>query len=169
MWDLITSTVLVIWIFFRDQIFRNQNRDFFPIPNFSETETETFFRKQIFRNRSSQFTNLEHITISESRLSRNRCSKSEQKLSFMTKPQLPNLQQTVANTILITNCRWDHFDWTNHSQEICCNLISTWLSKNACANTCGVKMGCVWGPKFNVCCWCSVVLCKQIGPHSVPQ
>ena len=25
------------------------------------------------------------------------------KLSFMTKPQLPNLQQTVANTILITN------------------------------------------------------------------
>ena len=31
------------------------------------------------------------------------CSKSEQMLSFMTKPQLPNLQQTVANTILITN------------------------------------------------------------------
>ena len=29
------------------------------------------------------------------------CSKSEQKLSFMTKPQLPNLQETVANTILI--------------------------------------------------------------------
>ena len=22
---------------------------------------------------------------------------------------------------------------------------------------------------FDVCCWCSVVLCKQIGPHSVPQ
>ena len=31
------------------------------------------------------------------------CSKSEQKFSFMTKPQLPNLQQTFANTILITN------------------------------------------------------------------
>ena len=29
------------------------------------------------------------------------CSKSEQKFSFMTKPQL--LQQTFANTILITN------------------------------------------------------------------
>ena len=28
------------------------------------------------------------------------CLKSEQKFSFMTKPQLPNLQQTVANTIL---------------------------------------------------------------------
>ena len=32
-----------------------------------------------------------------------KCSKSEQKLSFITKPQLPNLQLTVANTILITN------------------------------------------------------------------
>ena len=30
-------------------------------------------------------------------------SKSEQKLSYITKPQLPNLQQTVANTILIIN------------------------------------------------------------------
>ena len=30
-------------------------------------------------------------------------SKAEQKFSFMTKPQLPNLQQTVANTILIIN------------------------------------------------------------------
>ena len=31
------------------------------------------------------------------------CSKSEQKFSFMTKPQLLNLQQTVANTFLIIN------------------------------------------------------------------
>ena len=31
------------------------------------------------------------------------CSKSEQKFSFMTKPQLLNLQQTVANMILIIN------------------------------------------------------------------
>ena len=31
------------------------------------------------------------------------CSKSKQKLCFMTEPQLPNLLQTVANTILITN------------------------------------------------------------------
>ena len=31
------------------------------------------------------------------------CSKPEQKFSFMAKPQLPNLQQTVANTILIIN------------------------------------------------------------------
>ena len=29
------------------------------------------------------------------------CSKSEQKFSFMNNPQRPNLQQTVANTILI--------------------------------------------------------------------
>ena len=31
------------------------------------------------------------------------CSKSEQKFSFLTKPQLPNLQQIVANTILTIN------------------------------------------------------------------
>ena len=31
------------------------------------------------------------------------CSKSEQMFSCMTKPELPNLQQTVANTILIIN------------------------------------------------------------------
>merc|ERR1712004_762386 len=34
---------------FRDQNFRNRDRDFFPRPNFFETETETFFRNQIFR------------------------------------------------------------------------------------------------------------------------
>ena len=32
-----------------------------------------------------------------------KCSKAEQRLSFMTKPQLSNLQQTVANTILVIN------------------------------------------------------------------
>ena len=31
------------------------------------------------------------------------CSESEQKFSFLTKPQLPNLPQIVANTILVTN------------------------------------------------------------------
>ena len=31
------------------------------------------------------------------------CSKSEQKFSFMNNPQLPNLQQTFANTMLIIN------------------------------------------------------------------
>ena len=31
------------------------------------------------------------------------CSKSEQKISFLTKPQLRNLQQIVANMILISN------------------------------------------------------------------
>ena len=38
------------------------------------------------------------------------CSKSEQKFFSMTKPQLPYLQQTVANTILIiniSNSRWE--------------------------------------------------------------
>ena len=31
------------------------------------------------------------------------CSKSEQKFSFLNKPQLPNLQQIVANTAIISN------------------------------------------------------------------
>ena len=54
-WGLITSTVLVIWIFsFPRQIFRNRNRDFFPRPNFSETKT-FFFRNQIFQNRIKTF------------------------------------------------------------------------------------------------------------------
>ena len=39
--------------------------------------------------------------ISTSNLDQTFCSKSEQKFSFMTKRQLLNLQQTVANMILI--------------------------------------------------------------------
>ena len=31
------------------------------------------------------------------------CSMSEQKFSFLTKPQRPNLQQIDANTIIISN------------------------------------------------------------------
>ena len=76
-------------------------------------------------------------------------------------------------------CRWDHYDWTNCSQVICCNLIShsNWLSKNACLNKCWMTMGWVWGPKvgifkicsaFNVCCLCLAVVYKQIGPYTVP-
>ena len=38
------------------------------------------------------------------------CSKSEQKFRVMTKPQLPNLQGTVANTILIININFDFMD-----------------------------------------------------------
>ena len=34
---------------FRDQTFRNRDRDFFPRPNFCETETETFFPKPKLR------------------------------------------------------------------------------------------------------------------------
>ena len=39
------------------------------------------------------------------------CSKSEQKLSFLTKPQLRNLQQIVANTILISNSYSDSYSY----------------------------------------------------------
>ena len=67
-WDIITSTVLVIWIFSfprpncskprlfsKTKFFPKQtprlffrNRDFFLRPNFFETETETFFPKPNF-------------------------------------------------------------------------------------------------------------------------
>ena len=48
-----------------------------------------------------QFQNLAELQLQN--LDQPLCSKSEQKLSFMTKDQLPNLHQTVANTIPITN------------------------------------------------------------------
>ena len=57
-WDIITSTVLVIWIFsfpkprprlFSDhKFFWNRNRNFFSETKFSETKTKTFFRDLIF-------------------------------------------------------------------------------------------------------------------------
>ena len=60
-WDIITSTVLVIWIFSfprsnfpkpRPRLFSEtnffRNRDFFSETKFSETETETFFLKPNF-------------------------------------------------------------------------------------------------------------------------
>ena len=37
--------------FFRDQNFRDRDRDFFSRPNIFETDTETFFRDQNFRDR----------------------------------------------------------------------------------------------------------------------
>ena len=40
---------------------------------------------------------------STSNLDQTLCSKSEQKFSFLTKPQVSNLQQIVANTIIISN------------------------------------------------------------------
>ena len=48
-----------------------------------------------------QFQNLAELQLQN--LDHSLCSKSEKKFSCMTKPQLPNLQQTVANMILITS------------------------------------------------------------------
>ena len=39
------------------------------------------------------------------------CSKSEQKFSFLTKPQFRNLQQIVADTILISNSYSDSYSY----------------------------------------------------------
>ena len=68
LWDLITSTVLVIWIFSfprpnfpkprlfpETKFFRNQNRDFFSETKFSKTETETFSETKFFRNRNQYY------------------------------------------------------------------------------------------------------------------
>ena len=43
------------------------------------------------------------LELQHQNLDQTLCSKSKQKFSFLTKPQPPNLQQIVANTILISN------------------------------------------------------------------
>ena len=48
-----------------------------------------------------QFQNLAELQLQN--LDQPLCSKSEQMFGFMTKPQLPNQQQTVANTIFFIN------------------------------------------------------------------
>ena len=65
-------------------------------------------------------------------------SKSEQKFSFMTKPQLTNLQQTVANTILITNISNSNslnkfwvgiFTRQGHINQVYQTGVSEWVSE----------------------------------------
>ena len=98
--------------------FVKQKTTILPTIKLSQTNIkETLSKAQRIRGLSS-YTGLYQISFSESRFSINfkispelqhqnlyqtLCSTSEQKLSFMTKPHLPNLQQTVANTILIIN------------------------------------------------------------------
>jgi len=71
--------------------------------------SESWPRFNIVNLTKHQQQNTDQTSASKSRLDFNFkidkifCSKSEQKLSFMIKPQLPNLQQTVAITILIIN------------------------------------------------------------------
>ena len=65
------------------------------------------------------------------------CWKSKQKFSFRTKPQLPNLQQTVANTILITNISNSNnlnkfwvgiFTRQGHVNQIYSTGVSEWVT-----------------------------------------
>ena len=58
---------------------------------------------QLFSNVGNLFTVQILPELKFQNLDQTLCSRSEQKFSFMTKPQLPNLQQTVADTILIIN------------------------------------------------------------------
>ena len=76
-------TILKFWpkpiprLFFRYQIFRNQNQGCFSETKFSETETETFFQDQIFRNRNRDF------------FSETKFSKTETE-TFFPRPNLQN-------------------------------------------------------------------------------
>ena len=69
-WDIIMSTVLVIWIFSfprpsfpkpRPRLFsetkfvRNQNQDFFPKPNFPKPKPRLFSKTKFFQNRNRDF------------------------------------------------------------------------------------------------------------------
>ena len=69
-WDIITSTVLVIWIFSfprpnfpkprprlfsETKFFWNRNRDFFPKPNFPKPKPRLFSETKFFRNRNRDF------------------------------------------------------------------------------------------------------------------
>ena len=83
--------------FFRYQIFRS--RDFFPIPIFFETETDTFFRDQIFRNpkprlfsETKLFRSRNRDIFSETKLSETETLKNLAKVSRLRpKPRLLNI------------------------------------------------------------------------------
>ena len=55
------------------------------------------------------------------------CSKSEQKLNFMTKPQLPNLQQTLANM--------QHATVLQPQQVLSWHLHTPWSLKSSLLNS----------------------------------
>ena len=61
----------------------------------------TFTKHQQQKTDQTPASNL--AWASTSNLDQTLCSKSEQKFSFLTKPQVSNLQQIVANTIIISN------------------------------------------------------------------
>ena len=58
---------------------------------------------QLFSNAENLFTIKILPELQLQNLDQTLCSIPVQKFSLLTKPKLPNLQQTVANTILITN------------------------------------------------------------------
>ena len=79
-WDIITSTVLVIWIFSfprpnfpkprprlfsETKFFRNRNRDFFPKPNFPKPKPKPSKIWQKFRNREVSKPKCQSLIIAE--------------------------------------------------------------------------------------------------------
>ena len=78
----------ILRLFLRYQIFRNRNRDFFPRPNFSETETDTFLPRPNFPKPKPRL-------FSETNFFRNRYFFPETKFSetetetFFLRPNFP--------------------------------------------------------------------------------
>ena len=69
----------------------------------SDKGSQCWQLNQLFSNAENLFTTKKLPELQLQNLDQTLCSKYEQKFSFITKPQLPNLQQTVAYTILFSN------------------------------------------------------------------
>ena len=89
---------------FRDQIFRNRDRDFFSETKFSETETETFFRDQICRNRNQDF------------FSETKFSETLKKLAKLSKPRSFQTEMSISAYSHLT-LHWN----------IDCNCCELWM------------------------------------------
>ena len=89
------------------QFFKNCSFNAFFASNATKAKQHPFalslkIDKVVSRNFGHQKFNI-LLRLQLQNLDQTLCSKSEQKFIFMTKPQHLNLQQTVANRILITN------------------------------------------------------------------
>ena len=92
-------------LFFRDQIFRNRNQDFFPRPIFSQTKTDTFFSAtNFFWNRNRDF-------FSETKFFETETLKNLAKVSRpRPKPRLLNIfWNEIWDLQAELGLIWDHF------------------------------------------------------------
>ena len=84
--------------------FKLQNLDQTQLQNLDQDST--WIQHNLYKYQQKKLSKLQLQILSELQLQnfdQTLCSKSEQKFYCMTKPQVPNLQQTIANTIHIIN------------------------------------------------------------------